>query len=120
MGQQRVDRRSASVPIGRVDDNPGGLVDGQEMVVFEQDVDRTVFCRGRTAKRRGWQVNGQSIACAGPGRRTSNRDAVHRNTSFFNPPLNARSGREAHIMEMAAEHQIQSSPGITPVEGHHA
>src|SRR6185436_11160530 len=52
MMEQGIDQRAALLPGGRVNHHPGGLVDDDEVFVFEQDVERYGFGLRLCVRRR--------------------------------------------------------------------
>ena len=72
MVKQRINQRPVEIARGRVDDQSGGLVDDQQMLVFEHDRQRDVLrlvVRGLWAPER----RGEIFVAADLGRRVANR-----------------------------------------------
>ena len=67
-GEQRVDERARRWPGRRMDDEPGGLVDDQQVVVLVDHLERDVRRRARGPAATGWRDVERSSR---PGRRRS-------------------------------------------------
>ena len=94
--RKRVHHRALGVPVGRVRDQARGLVDREQVIVFEQHVEPDVFGRHRTVERRVrvfGKRDGHDIAERRACGDTADGRAVHGDLAVLDPCLDAGSRR---------------------------
>ena len=77
MVEQGIDHRPVAIARGGVDDQPGGLVDDQQMLVLVDDAERD-FLRLVVRRRGGGDGEGERLVALHLGRRVAHRVAVVR------------------------------------------
>ena len=99
-------------------DDARRLVDGEEMVVFIDDVERKILCRrlAPLGEVRG-KRDGDAIAGGEPQCSAAGGLAVDAHRAVVDPGLDACAGRASEIREMAADRQIEPPAGIAAI-GH--
>jgi hypothetical protein len=82
MMEKRVHQRMFFIPCSRMNDDPGGLVQHHQIIVFIQDVQRDIL-RLRISRPRFRPVNSDRLSCSW-GMRGLNQLTVYLNVPFVN------------------------------------
>ena len=114
MVQQRVDQRPVEIARGRMDDQPGGLVDDQQMLVLEHDGQRDVL-RFVVRRLRLGHRDAQAFVAADLGRRVAHRLAVRLDRAAADQRLQplARQGRHG-----IGERTVEPPAGMGGLQAH--
>ena len=102
----------------RVHDDTGGLVHGEQIVVFVQHLERDVFGRHDRPWRRLGQLNGDAIPERRPRGHAAYGRAVDRDQTVFDPRLHARPRRLVDIGEVSPQDEIETAARVTAIGVH--
>ena len=105
-----------------MDDEAGRLVDDEQMLVFEEDVEIDAVGLRWQARRVGGLRERDAYDIARSDAAGGARDApiVHRDSAFFNPPLQPGSRRAIEVGKMPAQHLIEASSMVAAIGGESA
>ena len=114
--QDRIQQRSAGLLVRRMHDHPGGLVDGDEVVVLVKHVEEARFgLRALTADRRAGNRDGNFRPFSHADRGSHRHAPIDGNGSRFDPLPGDGPRKMPHIANPADEHLVEPQPRVAAI-----
>ena len=111
------------MPVRRVHDETGGLVEREQVVVLVQDVEADVFGLHRIALQGGracGERDGHDVPQRCTRRHAANRRAVHGDLAVLDPGLDAGACGGIDVGQVPPQHEVEPLPGVAAVSGEDA
>jgi hypothetical protein len=91
------------------------LVDGEQIVVFMDDVEGRLLGGHDAARRELWKRHRHHVALGGAYRGSADEPAVDRDPSAFDPRLDTRSRGDADVSQVPAQDQVEAPSCIATI-----
>jgi hypothetical protein len=110
-----IEKRSLHVLVGRMHDDAGGLVDGEQVFVLEEDVERERLWPGCFAAPRGGQPCFDPIAGRDASRGLRGHDAIDVHAACLDGRLQPSPRERQAFAHVSQQHEIQADARVSAV-----